>query len=259
MTGALPAAARPRELTVMTFNIAHGAFADGDLGRVAAAIRAGRPDVVGLQEVDLSWSRSGGVDEAAVLGGLTGMQHVFTANLDCAGRDLQADGFCRYGTAILSRHPIVAGSARRFALPGLPAQEPRSVGRVLVDVAGRRLEVLNTHLSSFERLRVREAAFLRRLVRPLRRPFVVVGDFNALPFQLEMVGLRRITRDAAIASGRPDLRTTALAHPVRLDYILLPRRPLTGPPGAVTALSARVVQRPLVSDHRPLVARVRIP
>jgi endonuclease/exonuclease/phosphatase family metal-dependent hydrolase len=243
----------------MTFNIAHAALAGGDLARVAAVIRSAHPDVVGLQEVDLSWSRSGGVDQAGELGRLLGMRPYFAPNVDCTARDLQGDGFCRYGTAILSRYPIVAGSGRRFALPGMAGEEPRGIARVLVDVAGRRLEVFNTHLSSFEPLRVRQAAFVKRLVRPLRRPFLVLGDFNALPFYLEMVSLRRVTRDAAIAAGRPDLRTTSLAHPVRLDYILLPRPPLTGPPERVAALSARVIYTPRVSDHRPLVARVRIP
>src|SRR5204862_2422750 len=57
----------PRRLTVMTFNIAHACLAPGGLSGVAAVIRSGRPDVVGLQEVDRSWSRSGGVDQAVEL------------------------------------------------------------------------------------------------------------------------------------------------------------------------------------------------
>jgi hypothetical protein len=46
---------------------------------------------------------------------------------------------------------------------------------------------------------------------------------------------------------------------VRLDYVFLPRSPFNGPPERVAALSAFVIRRPRVSDHRPLVVRIRIP
>jgi endonuclease/exonuclease/phosphatase family metal-dependent hydrolase len=253
------AAVGPRYMTVMTFNVARGQVAGGDLRRIAAVIRSARPNVVGLQEVDRSWSRSGSVDQAAELARLLGMRHRFTATLDCARRDADADGFCQYGTAILSRHPILPASGRRYRLPAPAAEEPRALARVTVDVAGRPVDVFNTHLSFVEATRVRQVEAVKRLVRHDRRPFVLTGDFNALPFHLEMVSLRRVVRDGPIAAGRPHLRTTALARPVRLDYVFLPRSPFNGPPERVAALSAFVIRRPRVSDHRPLVVRIRIP
>lgn len=255
-----PASALPaRELTVMTFNIAHARYAGGDLARIAATIRRARSDVVAVQEVDRSWSRSGGGDQAAQLARLLGMRHFFDPNLNCTARDTHADGFCQYGTAILSRHPFVAGSARQVRLPAPATEEPRGLARILVDVAGRRVEIFNTHLSFVELTRVRQMRYLATLLRRDRQAFVLAGDLNALPFHLEMVSLRRVARDAAIAAGRPDLRTTALANPVRLDYIMLPRPPIDGPPRRIEALDARVIYGPRVSDHRPLVARLRIP
>jgi endonuclease/exonuclease/phosphatase family metal-dependent hydrolase len=257
---AVPAgAAGSRELTVMTFNIAHGAVAGGDLRRVAAVIRSAHPDVVGLQEVDRSWSRSGGADQAAQLGGLLGMRSHFVASLDCAASDAEGDGFCQYGTAILSRFPVVAGSGRRYRLPVRPGEEPRTLARVGISVGGRVVDVFNTHLSFLEPTRIRQVALIKRLLRLDRRPFVLTGDLNALPFQLEMVSLRQVARDAAMAAGRPGLRTTALSHPVRLDYVMLPRPSIDGPPRQVAAISAHVVYVARVSDHRPLVARIRVP
>jgi endonuclease/exonuclease/phosphatase family metal-dependent hydrolase len=253
------AAVGPRGLTVMTFNIAHAGLAPGGLGRVAAVIRSARPDVVGLQEVDRSWSRSGGVDQAAELGRLLGMSSRFSPTLDCASSDLEDDGVCQYGTAILSRFPIVAGSERRYRLPVRGGEEPRALARVAIAVRGRMVDVFNTHLSFREPSRVGQVAVIKRLLRRDRRPFVLTGDLNALPFALEMVDLRRVARDAALAAGRPGLRTTALAHPVRLDYVMLPRAPLDGPPSPMRALSARVIYGVRVSDHRPLVASVLVP
>jgi endonuclease/exonuclease/phosphatase family metal-dependent hydrolase len=253
------AAVGPRRLTVMTFNIAHGALAPGGLSRVAAVIASAHPDVVGLQEVDRSWSRSGGVDQAAELGRLLGMQSRFTATLGCVASDLEGDGSCQYGTAILSRFPIVAASERRYRLPVAAGEEPRALARVTLDVRGRIVDVFNTHLSFREPSRVRQVAVVRRLLALDRRPFVLTGDLNALPFALEMVDLRGVARDAVVAAGRPGLRTTALAHPVRLDYVMLPRPPLDGPLRPLRALSARVVYGAHVSDHRPLVAGILIP
>ena len=259
LTGAPPSAAvGSRDLTVVTFNIAHGALAGGDLRRVAAVIRSAHPDVVGLQEVDRSWSRSQSADQAAVLGRLLGMHHHFDPNLDCAPSDLDGDGFCQYGTAILSRYPFVAGSARHYSLPTVASAEPRGLARIAINVRGRMVDLFNTHVTFVPALRPRQVAFIKNVVRHDRRPFVLTGDFNALPFYLEMVSLRRVARDAAIAGGRPHLRTTALSHPVRLDYIMLPRPPIDGPAKRVEVRDVYVIQRPRVSDHRPLVARLHI-
>ena len=54
------------ELTVMTYNIHHGAGADKkiDLNRIAAVIQGESPDIVALQEVDCRTRRSGGVDSS---------------------------------------------------------------------------------------------------------------------------------------------------------------------------------------------------
>ena len=226
---------------------------------MAAVVRSARPDVVGLQEVDRSWSRSGGADQAAELGRLLGMRSHFVATLDCAASDREGDGLCQYGTAILSRFPIVPGSARRYRLPARTGEEPRVVARVAIDVRGRVVDVFNTHLSYREATRSRQVAVVKRLLRFDRRPFVLTGDLNALPFALDMVDLRRVARDAAMAAGRPGLRTTALPNPVRLDYVILPRPPFDGPPRPVLALSARVVYGVRVSDHRPLVASILVP
>src|SRR3954447_10594894 len=73
------AAAASHHLTVMTFNIAHARLSPGGLADVARVVRSARADVVALQEVDRSWSRSGSVDQATELGGLLGMRSEFDA------------------------------------------------------------------------------------------------------------------------------------------------------------------------------------
>jgi endonuclease/exonuclease/phosphatase family metal-dependent hydrolase len=253
------AAIGPRYLTVMTFNIKHAKLSPTGMAGLAAVIRSAHPDVVGLQEVDRSWSRSGNVDQAAVLAQGLGMKSFFQPNLNCVSADLSGDGFCQYGNAILSRYPFVGASFRLYSLPTVPRAEPRGLARVAINVGGRIVDLFNAHLTYINSLRPRQVEFIRNLVRHDRRPFVVTGDFNARPFFPEMVRLRQVVRDAPSAAGRPALRTFAVGTPVRFDYVLLPRPPLDGPPQRVLALSARVVYVPQVSDHRPLIARIRIP
>jgi endonuclease/exonuclease/phosphatase family metal-dependent hydrolase len=243
----------------MTFNIKHGLLSPTGVAGLAAVIRSVNPDVVGLQEVDRSWSRSGNVDQAAVLAQALGLKSFFQPNLNCVSADLSGDGFCQYGNAILSRYPFVGGSFRLYSLPTLPRAESRGLARVAINVGGRIVDLFNAHLTYINSLRPRQVKFIENLVRHDRRPFVVTGDFNARPFFPEMVSLRRVVRDAASAAGRPSLRTYAVGTPVRFDYIFLPRPPVNGPRQRVLALSARVIYVPQVSDHRPLITRIRIP
>ena len=54
----------PKEIRVVTYNIHHGEGTDGkfDLERIAHAINAEKPDLVGLNEVDQGSHRTNGVD-----------------------------------------------------------------------------------------------------------------------------------------------------------------------------------------------------
>jgi endonuclease/exonuclease/phosphatase family metal-dependent hydrolase len=259
LPSASAAAIGARSLTVMTFNIKHGKLSPTGVAGLAAVIRSAQPDVVGLQEVDRSWSRSGNVDQAAVLAQALGLKSFFQPNLNCASADLSGDGFCQYGNAILSRYPFVGGSFRLYSLPTLPRAEPRGLARVAINVGGRIVDLFNAHLTYINSLRPRQVEFINNLVRHDRRPFVLTGDFNARPFFPEMVNLRRVVRDAPSVAGRPYLRTYAVGTPVRFDYIFLPRPPVDGPPQRLLALSARVIYLPQVSDHRPLITGIRIP
>ena len=66
-------------IRILAYNIHHGAGMDGilDLRRVAALIRELDPDLVALQEIDSATTRTGGVDQAAELGRLTGLTPIF--------------------------------------------------------------------------------------------------------------------------------------------------------------------------------------
>ncbi|HSK08382.1 MAG TPA: endonuclease/exonuclease/phosphatase family protein, partial [Vicinamibacterales bacterium] len=81
--------AKPRSLRVMTYNIHHGsgniectnvpgeAECALDLDAIAEVIRMHDADVVGLQEVDRFWRRSGTVDQPAYLAKVLGMHYCY--------------------------------------------------------------------------------------------------------------------------------------------------------------------------------------
>jgi len=111
-------------LRLMTYNIHHGEGTDGkfDLERIAELIKAQRPDLVAIQEVDVKTKRSSGIDQAAELGRLTGMHYAFGKFMDYSDGD--------YGQMVLSKFPIK--NARNLALPDGP--EPRTALAVEVEI-----------------------------------------------------------------------------------------------------------------------------
>jgi endonuclease/exonuclease/phosphatase family metal-dependent hydrolase len=241
-------AAGPRTLTVMTFNIASAVETGNDLDPIADAIDLQQADLVGLQEVDRSWSRSGSLDQAQELALRLGMSYRFDPVLDCSALDVDNDGFCRYGTAILSRFSMRAATARDYSLPRAGEEEPRGLAEVGVNVRGRRLTVFNTHLSDVVAARRAQVLELLRVVSATQGPFVLTGDFNARPNAPEIGWLRRRLTDAAqlMHVQRPTAGNT------RIDYVFVSK--------GITVLSARVppASARRVSDHRPLVVKLRL-
>src|SRR5438270_1349612 len=75
---------KPVELTVMTYNIHHGAGMDGkvDLPRIAEVIKRSGADLVALQEVDRITLRTSRIDQCKELGRLTGMHAYFGKAMD---------------------------------------------------------------------------------------------------------------------------------------------------------------------------------
>src|SRR5918999_5316530 len=169
------ASARGRfRLRVMTYNIHVGIGMDKklDLERVAEVIKRERPDIVGLQEVDRGVERTNRVDQLKELARLTGMDYAFAHNLDYQGG--------QYGVAVLSRFPILAIDHRRYA--NTRERERRGFIRVEVEVKGRRLHFVTTHLDyQFADGRLFETRQLLDALKDVRGPVIVTGDFNEEP------------------------------------------------------------------------------
>ena len=278
-----PAApAIPADLRVMTYNIKHGqtnaacpqtAATPGqppapdcnlDLQAAIGVIREHNPDIIGLQEIDRFWARSGYQDEPAVLSTALGMaHHCYAPNLDHLA-DVHADRPHQYGTLILSRFPIRACSTT--PLPRTGENEQRGFTVAAIDVRGVPLLFYNTHLHTTAADRLLQTAAIAQLARrgPVPGPKIMVGDFNARPTATELEPLFARFTDAWTKAGlatadNPDGLTSpaTLAGAPQAPYRLrarVPRRRMSG--------RARVpidAKSHLASDHYPVVVDLTLP
>lgn len=154
----------------VSYNIHRCIGRDGrnDPERVARVIEELDPDVVGLQEVE---SRFGGTLDMHQLNYLAEE----TGFLAVAGSTVLRED-SHYGNALLTPHGVREVRTHDVSVPG---REPRGVLDVDLDVHGRRLRVLVTHLGLGSRERRRQTRLLLDTVAAHPdEPVVILSDFN---------------------------------------------------------------------------------
>ncbi len=237
--------AQARQLRILSYNIHHGEGTDGvfDLERLARVIRSANPDLVALQEVDRGTDRASGVDQAAELGRLTGMQDFFGKALDFSGSE--------YGEAVPTRLPVI--SVMNHLLPCSPEHETRAALEVVVQLGdGTACHFIATHPDH-----TRDPADRESQSRALNEFFtaddnlrLLVGDLNGEPRARSMQILLEHWTRAGVGLERP---TFPSDEPQRtIDHVLM--RPL----GAWEVNSVEVLEEPVASDHAPLLVVLQL-
>jgi endonuclease/exonuclease/phosphatase family metal-dependent hydrolase len=257
----------PAEIRVVTYNIHHGEGTDGkfDLPRIAKRILAEKPDIVALQEVDQKTRRANGVDQPAELGRLLEMRPVFGRNIDFEGGS--------YGTAVFTRLPIRSSQSvklKSYYPPTAENAEQRGVQVVeLGDKNEPGLLFLCTHLDYRppDDERMNSALTINELIRKRDEPAIIAGDFNAAP---QSRVIREFAKEWKIAGdggggkaegGRAE-RTGGTTSPLftfpsnkperEIDYIMC------RPAQRWEVVEVRVLDEPVASDHRPLLAVLKL-
>ena len=232
---------------MLQFNIHFGISRSGsvDPARIAAEIRAVRPDLVSLNEVDSRTLRSGRIDEAGYLAHATGLHAVY-------GPNLLWDGGL-FGNAILTRYPVV--EAHNLLLPGVAGLEPRGLLTVTMRVGGREVTFSSTHLSDGNEgsvSRVLEAQAVAHALRQGSEPTIVAGDLNAEPHDLPVRILRQYFLDAQAGGGTGRGDTVPEPAPRnRIDYVLYDSRLAVVPGSTQVRASAS-------SDHRSVFTELAL-
>ena len=242
---------------LMTYNV-HGCVGvDGklDVGRIAAVIAQGRPEIVALQELDVGRARSGRMDQAHEMAVRLGMRFHFNSAFNVEEE--------QYGDAILTSlpHRLV----KRGPLPTLPRTRLERRGALWVAVElspGLELQVINTHLGLVPLEQRRQVLTLlgsEWIGHPdWRAPAVLVGDLNATSryaaYRRLAGKLRDVQRgpEGERLAGRAAQTFPSRLPVLRLDHMFL------GP--GLEVVDVKTVTTPLArlaSDHLPLVAELR--
>lgn len=222
--------------TLIAYNIRMGFGLDGrlSLDRIVSWAASKRPDVVLLSEVDRGWLLNGGHDDLARIARGLGMNYYFAPAAD----EL-------WGDAVLTNLPVKEAVSRKLGRHDYPTGAQAQL--VVLDVGGREVGIVNTHLQAPEGQAPEVAAYVKELAAG--RPVVLAGDLNTRPADpamrvLEAAGLS----DPLIALGDPP--TSPADAPVeRIDHVLLSK--------GLAAVSAEVPPVPY-SDHLPVVTLLRL-
>ncbi|MGZ3315071.1 MAG: endonuclease/exonuclease/phosphatase family protein [Caulobacteraceae bacterium] len=233
----------------MTWNVHRCVGVDRrlDVGRVAAVIAQQKPDIVALQELDVCRPRTGAVDQAHAIAQRLGMSFHFHAAFTVEEE--------RYGDAVLTAAPhrvLKAGGLPTLRIRGL---EPRGALWLELELDGRKLQVLNTHLGLVPHEQRAQAVALagpdwtgaRERSDP---PLILLGDFNATPHAQAYRTLAARFIDARVQAPGPGRTPT---FPSRLPMLAIDHVFLDG---KVRATRVQTVSGPLArmaSDHLALV------
>lgn len=165
-----------------SYNIhAGGSDVNYDLDIIGQDILDSGVEIIGLQEVDMNNGRNKYQDTIAILTEKTGYYGKFTKAINLRGGE--------YGTAILSKYPI-----EEFTVHTLPNDtnesgtlcEARSFGHAVINVNGKRINFINTHLThESTTLSARQYATIIKYVADNNLTNVVItADFNTSDFDL---------------------------------------------------------------------------
>ena len=221
----------------MSYNIRNAKGLDGktDYQRVADVINRVAPDVVAIQELDSVTGRSGQSDVLREISERSLMHRAFAPAILYDGG--------KYGIGILSKEKPL--SLRYIPLPG------REEERVLLIAEFKNYVFCSTHFSLTEEDQLITLPLLEKEFRKIRKPVFLAGDLNAQPESATITELRK----KFILLNNPKNSTFPADKPENcIDYIASYKTPDT----SYTILNQYVVNEPLASDHRPVVAEIRL-
>ena len=239
---------------VLTYNVHSCIGMDGKVSpdRIARVIAQCSPDIVALQELDVGRARTKGVNQARLIAQTLQMAFQFHPVIR------MEQGL--YGNAVLTHFPMKLVKARR--LPGLtnkPRIERRGALWAAIDVGGRQIQFINTHLglrSRERRLQVEALLGLDWLHHPdCLEPVILCGDFNALPYSWASRHIARRLRDAQVSvrNHRPLKTWFGRLPAARIDHVFV------GPGIEVLAVNvSRTGLARVASDHLPLMVDLRV-
>lgn len=223
-------------LKLMSYNIKNANGMDDvcNFQRIANVINNASPDVVAIQEVDSMTNRSG---QKYVLGEIaerTQMHGYFAPAIDYDGG--------KYGIGLLTKQ--VPLRLQSLPLPG------REEARTLILAEFADYIYCCTHMSLTEEDRMKSLELVKAFTSSSTKPLFLAGDMNAEP---ESGFIKELQKDFQILSN-PKQHTVPAPDPKEtIDYIATLKQNAKG----FAVISAKVINEPMASDHRPILVELR--
>ena len=226
-----------RVVSILTFNILHGATTKGDfnLDVIAEVIKERNPDFVALQEVDFKTNRARQYDLVTELGWRTKLIPLF-------GKAMEYDGG-EYGEGVLSRYSFL--SSRNVALPYSQGNEPRTALEIITTISSKdTIAFIGTHLDhlSDEKDRLSQVNKINEVFSLNKYPTILAGDLNDIPGSASIEMLEKIWLPS-YDKANPEFTYPSGMPSKKIDYIMF------FPKNRWNVLETKVINDSIASDH----------
>jgi len=212
---------------------------NGNLKKILDFIKSVNPDIIGLIEVDSGSFRSQKNNQAEGIAWEMQLDHIYRSKYSVNSVAQKLPLLNKQGNAILTNREILSQKFHYFR---------HGVKRLVIELELSDLSILLVHLSIKFRHRHYQLQNLHSIIKDIKKPLIVAGDFNVLWGDRELqlflaaTGLKNANKN-----GQP-------SHPSRaprrqLDYIF------HSPQIRITDFEIPQVK---FSDHTPLVCEFDI-
>jgi endonuclease/exonuclease/phosphatase family metal-dependent hydrolase len=170
-----------------------------------------KPDVVGLIEVDGGSYRAGRLNQAQTIAGALGHYHAYRCKYGKGVRLVRRIPVMnQQGNAFLCRDTIAGANFHYFK---------KGMKRLVIEMELDHLVIFLVHLALTFNTRQRQLRDLYNLVRHVKKPLIVAGDFNVLWGEQEIDSFLAAT--GLLSANRTRVPTFPSWKPKRhLDFIL---------------------------------------
>lgn len=222
----------------MSYNVRHCQGLNNnykvDVQLSASVIKEHNPDVIALQELDSMCTRSNKAYQINGLSRFSGMKYAYFAK----AIPLQGGG---YGVGIMSKTPAL--SIKKVPLPGTEA-------RVLLIAEFEDFVYACTHFDLDDEMRAKSVEIVTKEMTGWKKPFLIAGDWNDTPTSSFIKSLSQY-----LTLFNTKLFTFPADKPTScIDYIATYKKRY-----AVECEKFFVGSNDHESDHRPIIADVKIP
>lgn len=235
------------DLTIVTYNINHGEGVDGLYSsiRIARTLEQYDPDLIALQDVDMSTNRVNQDLQIEIIAKHLEMFYLFGKTVDYIGGE--------YGNAILSKYPII--SSQNSDISPYNAPEKRRLLRATIDLGFKTLKFYSTKFGIMDDEIIYNSERIGKFINRMEPDYPVIfgGDFGVKPYSLLLKDLMNTMIDLGTRFNNQSTTYPTRIMSRRLDYILINKyvEPMEYliPVDSLSTIS---------SDHLPVVAKVRI-